>query len=516
MAKQYRLKKGSLHDKFLSSRAKIQFMGGGFGNGKTSAAVNKALIVAQNYPGANILIARATYPKLNDTIRKAVLDEWCPKDWIKRRPTKDDNTLVLKNDSTINFRYVAQRGKASEDGTTTSNLLSANYDLVVVDQIEDPEISYKDFTDLIGRLRGSAKYIGNDPTMPASGPRWMILTANPSMNWVYQKLVKPVHEYYNKGIRSEDLIIDPSTNEPMIELFEGSTYENSLNLEADYIRGLESTYKGQQRERYLMGGWAAYEGLVYPSFDERIHVVEHGVLLSYLRERAAVLRSNFLRGLSPRAGYDYGLVSPSCYLLGATDPEHGITYVFDGFSQPEYRIEHQSDHILALQLEHRGVFNGNGNRPYSYPPTYADPAIFRRSGEKGSTISGVFADAGISMFRGANSKASGIAKVTELLGEDEFLRNPITGKESSPRLIISSKLSFLLNEFTSYYWKKNPYGHYTDEPTDKDDHALDALKYLCTDMPKVEQLRAIQQERNQIFKWRERDDDSSFKDYRHG
>lgn len=517
MAKQYRLKRNSLHERFLNSRSKIQFMGGGFGNGKTSAAVNKALIIAKDYPGSNILIARATYPKLNDTIRKAVLEEWCPKDWIKRRPTKDDNTLILKNDSVINFRYVAQRGKQSEDGTTTSNLLSANYDLVVVDQIEDPEISYKDFTDLIGRLRGSAKYQGTDASMPATGPRWMILTANPSMNWVYQKLVKPVHDYQQKGLRSEDLIVDPLTNEPMIELFEGSTYENQLNLSADYIRGLEATYKGQQRERYLMGGWAAYEGLVYPSFDERIHVVEHELLLAYLRERAAVLRRNFLRGLSPRAGYDYGLVSPSCYLLGATDPELGITFVFDGFHQAEYKLEHQSDHILGLQLEHRGIFNGGRPSAYSYPPTYADPGIFRRSGDKGSTIAGVFADHGVPMFRGGNSIASGVAKITELLGEDEFLTNPITNKESSPRLIFSSKLSFLISEITSYYWKKNPFGIYTDEPTDKDDHSLDALKYLCTDMPKIETLRAIQNERSQIFRWRERDDsNSNMRDYRHG
>lgn len=516
MAKQYKLKRGSLHDKFLLSRSKIQFMGGGFGNGKTSGAVNKTLIIAQNYPGANILVARSTYPKLNDTIRKAVLDDWCPKDWVKRRPTKDDNTLILKNDTAINFRYVAQRGKSSEDGTTTSNLLSANYDLIVVDQIEDPEISYKDFTDLMGRLRGSARYIGDDPTMPATGPRWMILTANPSMNWVYHKLVKPVYEFQKKGEITEDLIVDPSTQLPMIELFEGSTYENSLNLSQDYITGLEATYKGQQRERYLMGGWAAYEGLVYPGFDERIHVVEHGALMSHLRERAGVLRSNFLRGFSPRAGYDYGLASPACYLQAAVDPEYGICYVYDGFYEKEYKLDDQSNHILALQLEHRGVYNGNAARPFSYPPTYADPAIFRRGSERGSVISDIFTNAGVSMFRGANSIHSGIAKITELLAEDEYLINPFTKKESCPRLILSSKVQFLAAEFTSYYWKKNAYGNYTDEPTDKDDHALDALKYLLTGMPKVEELRAIGKQRQQIYSWREKDEVDNEGDFRHG
>ena len=78
MAKTYILKEGSLHDKFFQSRAKIQFFGGGYANGKTSAMVMKTLLkVAKDYPGCNILMARSTYPKLNDTMRKTFL-EFCP------------------------------------------------------------------------------------------------------------------------------------------------------------------------------------------------------------------------------------------------------------------------------------------------------------------------------------------------------------------------------------------------------------------------------------------------------
>lgn len=516
MAKQYKLKKGSLHDRFLHSRSKIQFMGGGFGNGKTSGAVNKTLIIAKDYPGANILVARSTYPKLNDTIRKAVIDDWCPRDWIKRKPTKDDNTLILKNDTHINFRYVAQRGKSSEDGTTTSNLLSANYDLIVVDQIEDPEISYKDFTDLMGRLRGNAAYIGEDPTMPRTGPRWMILTANPAMNWVYQKLIKPVYTYQKTGQKTEDLICDPLTGEPFIELFEGSTYENSLNLDQDYIRGLEATYKGQQRERYLMGGWAAYEGLVYPSFDERVHFVPHKEMMEYLRERAYELRSNFRSGLQPRGGYDYGLSSPACYLQGAVDPEHGIEFIYDGFYEKECKIAVQADYILGMQLEHRSVYTGSERSSFSYPPTYADPAIFKRQNDTSTTISNLFAGHGVTMFRGANDITTGIAKITELLATDEYLVNPFTGDKHSPRLFISDRCSFLRDEITSYYWKKNPFGAYTEDPVDKDDHALDALKYFNTGMPRIDELRSVARANAVLNQWREAEDTSTEQDYRHG
>ena len=70
---------------------------------------------------------------------------------------------------------------------------------------------------------------------------------------------------------------------PIIELFEGSTYENKENLEADFIRTLEATYKGQMRERFLMGKWASYEGLVYPSFSEDTHVMSHHTIKDYYR-----------------------------------------------------------------------------------------------------------------------------------------------------------------------------------------------------------------------------------------
>ena len=71
---EYRLIPGSIQDQFGNLRTKVQVFGGGYGNGKTAAAVvQKVLKVAKEYPGANILVARSTYPKLNDTIRK----EWC-------------------------------------------------------------------------------------------------------------------------------------------------------------------------------------------------------------------------------------------------------------------------------------------------------------------------------------------------------------------------------------------------------------------------------------------------------
>jgi len=175
----FNLECGGLQEQFLKSKAKIQIYGGGFANGKTATSCIKAIELAQMYPGSNGLIARSTYPKLNDTIRKEFL-KWCPEDWIKSFPRSQNasNTCTLNNGTTINFRYIQQQGKSTGEATT-SNLLSATYDWIIVDQMEDPEIVHKDFLDLLGRLRGMAKYVGDDPTMPRTGPRWFIITTNP-------------------------------------------------------------------------------------------------------------------------------------------------------------------------------------------------------------------------------------------------------------------------------------------------------------------------------------------------
>ena len=56
----FKLTRNSLQDKFLKSKAKVQLYGGGFANGKTATSCIKAIKLAKDYPGANILMARST------------------------------------------------------------------------------------------------------------------------------------------------------------------------------------------------------------------------------------------------------------------------------------------------------------------------------------------------------------------------------------------------------------------------------------------------------------------------
>lgn len=474
--KAYKVDEGDLQHRFQNSRAKIQIFGGGFANGKTTSGVVKALQLARDYPGSNGLIARSTYPKLNDTIRKEFY-AWCPTSWIKRKVLSGENMCELENGSVINFRYIQQQGKSEE--SSSSNLLSATYDWIVVDQMEDPEIQEKDFLDLLGRLRGSARYEGSDPTMPHSGPRWFIGLCNPTRNWVFRKLIKPLKDL-EKGIRNPDLLVDKE-GDPIIELFEGSTYSNKKNLTDDYIETLESTYTGQMRQRYLLGQWGAFEGLVYPDYDASIHMLDHDTVMDYFTRQVA-------EGLQPQVieAYDHGIASPACYGIGFTDV-FGNAFLMDGFYQAELRIDQIADRIK----ETRKKIEAEMDFDAEFPPILADPAIFRRGSSSqnaqivGKTVARMLHEEGVRTTRANNDIVSGIAKVQSYLAIDKKHVHPLFGTFGSPRFFVSNKLHWFDKEIVDYYWKKDTAGEYEDKPRDIRDHAMDMTKYFFTNKPRV-------------------------------
>jgi hypothetical protein len=476
---EYRVKTGGMHQRFLNSRNKIQMIGGGFGNGKTAAACVKGIQLAKDYPGSNGFIGMATYAQLNDTIREEFY-KWIPHSSVERWPSIANNTLYMKNGSKINFRYLQQKGKQQADGQTSSNLLSATYDWAIVDQIENPAITYKDFLDLLGRLRGSTKYKGTDPTMPVTGPRWLILTANPAFNWVFHKLIKPMEIYRKTREIHPDLIVDGETRLPLIDLFEASTYENAHNLEADFIKTLESSYKGQFRDRYLGGKWGAFEGLIYPSFDPDFHMTDKENIMRYLFSMKAM-------GIKLKAlqGFDFGIASPSCYLYGFETPM-GMPIILDGYYRPSPDPMDDGLEIQRIQ----GRYDPYIDNSY---PILADPSIFKRTtfkrdGSGATTIASILRDDfDLYLKRGQNEILSGIAKVSSYMNIKE-MPNPLTNEREGPGIIIAKHLTFIADEFGSYFWKTNTSNERIDEPIDRNDHSMDALKYLFSYMPPAHEI----------------------------
>lgn len=479
---------------FFECREEIAGYTGGFGNGKTSVMGVLANYIAENYEGARILMGRATRPKLEDSTKPETL-KWTPEESIERWPSERRNNLEFKRTgSTIEFRHVRQEGKGK--GEEQSNLLSATYDAIFVDQMDDPEFSYKDFADLIGRLRGTARYIGDDPSWPAIGPQFFRFGANPTRNWLFREVVGPYFLYEKQGIVTPKLLVDDITKKPIIKIFNAPSNANKKHTGESYTRRMNIVFRGSMKKRYVEGNWEAYEGLVYPDYDSTVHMITHAEMQKYIESELA----NDALGVVE--AYDYGKAVQSCYGLAFYN-DVGDIFIVDGFYEPMATITKQAKWIKQARKAW-GVIPTD--------PIFADPDIFRAKhatkNSVGTAISAMFEEDDIVMTPGSNAIEAGIEKVTSYLAVDPMHMHPIHRKYGSPRLFVSDKCEWWHNEISDYYWNKNIAGENVDKPRGVNDHAMDMTKYLLTKRSRV--VGSLRRKKHQLdpraFLWSERPD----------
>lgn len=481
----FTITEGSPQEKAYKSTAPIQLLAGGYGWGKTSLLCVKCIGIMLDYPGCHGAILRNTETNLFTTTYQEFL-KWCPKNRIVKYPGDKDKHLVLDNGSSVLFSYIKMTTRGD---SKTMNLLSATFDFVFIDQLEDPEFSWDLFSDLQGRLRGTAKYVGDEDKSEYCN--YMMCTTNPTQNWVKTKLVRPLKLWEQQGIVGDDLLKDEELFEregkvvPIIDLIEGTTYDNAENLPPGFIKRLENIYKGDRRRKYMLGEWDIGENLVYSMFSWEDHVIEHEAMLEHLDDVKRNYIPQWIEGL------DYGVAKPSCYMLVFMD-QYGRYNFVDGWYQAELTIREQADLIKDMR-EKYGVSKGE---------VIADPSLFRRSRADINTVAQEFERQGIWMQRGNNNVRGGIARVQMMLSLHERT-NPYVVSNLSPDVFFSDKLQFLIEEILNYKWKVTADG-VTDMPVDKDDHAMDCMKYILTyDRDKAKMLEKVISFNREIRKWHE-------------
>jgi hypothetical protein len=210
-------------------------------------------------------------------------------------------------------------------------------------------------------------------------------------------------------------------------------------------------------------------------------------------------------------GYDYGLAVPFCYMMGFVD-DKGNVFLMDGAYEKECPLD---DHIAAIK---------HIRNEYQVSPSnmiLSDPDIFRRkaAGGKlvGKAISEMFLEEGIMCIRGNNNITNGIVKVNQYLVPQRNHQNPITGEYEAPYIYISDKLEFFISEISDYYWQKSPTGEQVDKPIDKDDHAMDTMKYMLSERPNISKLVVSHNPKTVGWqRWGERDIQEDRRNVRHG
>lgn len=207
-------------------------------------------------------------------------------------------------------------------------------------------------------------------------------------------------------------------------------------------------YTDEERQARKSGQFVHFAGLVYNEFDPEVHVVP---ALSEIPE-----------GVEVFGGIDPGIRHMAAVVFCFLDAEDNLV-VFDELGLQGHTISEVCKEI-ELTLSRWDV------KPRWW---VIDPASRNKSNQTGRSDQMEFADHGIFTSPGQNAVRPGINKVKERLR---------VGKIS-----LTSDCPVLISEFRKYRWSspKRSENDAREAPVKRDDHLLDALRYVVMSRPLV-------------------------------
>jgi len=210
------------------------------------------------------------------------------------------------------------------------------------------------------------------------------------------------------------------------------------------------------REQYL-GEWVFHAGRVYPTFQEKTHIIEPFAI----PKDWPVIR-----------GVDFGGRDPFVCLMCAIGP-NGELYFFDEYYNRD-GVKSTPEHASAI----RGMSKG-----YRIRQGIADPS--------GTQLIEDFARESVPLHKANNDIMSGRLRVSEYLASNSSgcapfpLRNmPIAQAQKKwPKLYVFNTCKELIREFKYYRWREGRAVENDKEKTEGDDHAMDAMRYIVMTRP---------------------------------
>jgi hypothetical protein len=213
------------------------------------------------------------------------------------------------------------------------------------------------------------------------------------------------------------------------------------------------TYPRNWFEEQYDGLFTSHSGLIYPAFRQDIHVMDRFDIPADWKCYRAV---------------DVGLDCPTVCLWVHVSP-YGELVVTDEYYQTGADVQEHSQRIHEM----------TGARDVVY--TVIDPAANQRTVGSPESPLLQFLKAGIPMIPGQNNVKAGIQIV------NDYLRYKLADDKSfaiRPKLFIFANCTKLISEFQGYVYAQDRKGLKFDKPVKRNDHGLDALRYLCMQRPR--------------------------------
>ena len=292
---------------------------------------------------------------------------------------------------------------------------------------EASEVKYEIYDQLTTRLRN-----------PATKRHLGVLSSNPDIGWIREEILLKADE-----IHGSDVEYHQEEKNPDISVHIAATKLNKY-LPPGYI---ESISRGKPKwwiRRYLEGSFQYSEGMVYPQVSEHIippqEIPEHW-------ERMF--------------GADFGLRHPTVFLAAAIDPEKGVVHIYREHYEALKPVEYHAKKMLEMMQD--------------VPPglirfVVGDPAGKKRSEKDFRSLYDHYAEHGVYFKPGSNKLLDGIIKVYSYL--------------EAGHLKIHANCVNTIREALNYKYKPAELDEEPDEkPIDKDNHAMDALRYIIAELP---------------------------------
>lgn len=432
---------------FLTAKEFQLLLDGGAGNGKTLAGCFKGIQCMLNIPGSVGLVGGYEMPEL----RKSTMLDFIEIlrdmiDWKSEVAKFNDQQgiLTLKNGSTVSFQGL------NIPPSEYSKIKNFNLGWVFIDQLE--HISEQVYLRLLLRLRHPL------------GPRQIWSTANPEGHiWVWRTFIKRKQKIYE----DKNMVVNKGQDTLRVG---ASTYVNRKNLPDEYIDRIKRSYPGYLADRYIMGSWDSFEGQIWPTFDDDIHVVPDHEPPPGFKRFVAI---------------DHGLSAPTCGLFfyvgaGETVKNEPFTYVvvFQEYWKISHLVQYHKVNLLRLAKD---------LDLYDY--WKLDPACWAKTRERAGepwSIADEFAEDpySIPISQANNNWDSSVARVAQYMEVNPEYINPFTGKIGSPTLFICESCENLIDTIPGYVFDEAATERGEDKPMSTTiRHAVDSLRYGIMSRP---------------------------------
>ena len=396
--------------RFFESRKLYTCYGGARGGGKSWAVRTKAVGGALRWPGIKILILRRTYRDMENSLITP-LARLVPEG--VGRYNAVSNMVWFTNGSSIKFGHLPSCAAAVE-----GEYQGQEFDGIFID--EATQFTEAEFRGIGGCLRG-VNHI----------PKRMYLTCNPGgvgHQWVKRLFID---RRFRAGERPEDYVFIPAKFSDNTDLVRASPGYGAM------LDNLPAHVRRAQRD----GDWDALAGQFFSEFDRAVHTVRPFAIPADWRRYRTM---------------DYGLDCFAC-LWTAVDFD-GRCYV--------YREAAESGLIVsaAAELARERTPAGEG-----IECTIAPPDIWSAQKDSGRTMAEIFAEHGLPLVKGGNSRVQGWMALKELLRIRE---------DGQPGLVIFRDCRGLMEDLEALqYDGTNPMDAAT-EPHGIT-HRPDALRYFA-------------------------------------